>query len=621
MNRTLRQASPTRRLVLNTVAAGLIGAAALAVALLLASAALAGPPSYTLDTDPLRLGNKALEKGRLDEARSRFEEAVAAQHHLPEAFLGLAQVEVRQARFAAAEGRYRQALAAGGDTAPRAEAGLGLLLLRQDRPQEAAAAFTAALQADPRLWEAHFGQACVLMADGQWEAAREHLDQGRRRKGLDEGEDLFQYGQALYLLGTGDAEGAERAALRARHLNPADPRNADLVARIYRERGLNTLAIGAYEQLLATPGAVPTAPVRFALGQLYEADNRFNEASDQYLQAVALDSTFAPALKNLADLFSRADRPEKAAGTYLRYVQLVPDAAEAQLGLATSLFTLKRYAEAAAAAAKARDLAPGQAEAARLLARAGIRSGDAALQGEAAALLTDPSEAAAWDVDDLLALAAWQQEQKDLPAAALSLAAAAARDTTASRIPFQQGLVALRRDLPAEAADHFQRAVALAPDAAANHLNLGIARYRAGDLAGAVPDFRRAVELDPERSGTRLLLAQVLAATGELAAAEEEYQTILDQEPENAKALRGKGFCLIRRADYPAAATAYERSTRAEPGNADGWAGLGGALLGQGRLDEAEAAFARARAIDPQNTMLKTGSELLNQARTAGKDN
>lgn len=617
VNRSIRQAPPTRRLVLATLAAVL----AMALALLLTSAALAASPTYTLDTDPVRLGSKALEKGQLEEARARFAEAVAAQYHLPEAFLGLAQVDVRQARYSDAEGRYRQALAAGGDTAARARAGLGLLLLRQERTQEAAAEFTSALQADPKLWEAHFGLACVLMGEGRWEEAHQHLEQGRKRKGVDEGEDLYQYGLALYLRGTGDADGAEKAALRARHLNPADPRNADLVARIYRDRGLNTLAIGAYEQLLATPGAVPTAPVRYSLGQLYEADNRFNEASDQYLQAVALDSTFAPALKNLADLFSRAGRPEKAAGTYLRYVSLDPAAADAQLGLAESLFALKRYGEAAEAAHAAQALAPDDPRAGQLLARAGIRSADADRQAEAAALMTDPAGATDWDADDLLALAAWQQEQKDLPAAASSLAAAAARDSTESRIPFQEGLVALRRDLPAEAVAHFQRAVALAPDAGAYHLNLGIARYRAGDLAGAVPDFRRAVELDPGRAGTRLLLAQVLAATGELAVAEKEYQTILDQEPDNAKALRGKGFCLIRKADYPAAAAAYERSTKAEPGNADGWAGLGGALLGQGRLDEAEAAFAKARAIDPQNTMLKTGSELLNQARTAGKEN
>ena len=57
-----------------------------------------------------------------------------------------------------------------------------------------------------------------------------------------------------------------------------------------------------------------------------------------------------------------------------------------------------------------------------------------------------------------------------------------------------------------------------------------------------------------------------------------------------------------------------------EPDNADGWAGLGSARLGQSRLDAAGAAFNKARAIDPNNAMLKTGSELLNQARNAGKD-
>ncbi len=129
------------------------------------------------------------------------------------------------------------------------------------------------------------------------------------------------------------------------------------------------------------------------------------------------------------------------------------------------------------------------------------------------------------------------------------------------------------------------------------------------------------MERDPASTTARLMLAQTLAAAGENAAAESEYREVLSQQPGNAQALRGLGFCRLRAADYQGAVKAYTDATGAEPNNADGWAGLGSAQLGLGNLDAAESAFARARSLDPKNVMLQKGTELLNQARNARKEN
>ena len=237
--------------------------------------------SYTLDDDPLRLGEKALAAGRLEEARSHFSEAVANDHHVPGALCGLAVVDLRQGLFPEAEVHYRQALAASGGRNTSALAGLGLLLLRQGHDEQAAAEFTKALEIDAKFWEAHYGLAMLDMASENWDAARQHLEFGRKRRGVNEGEDKYQYGLAILLLGTGDISGAEHAALRAQVLNPADLQHAQLVARIYRQLGHNALAITAYEDALATPGLVPTAPFLHDLGRLYEDEKRFNEASER----------------------------------------------------------------------------------------------------------------------------------------------------------------------------------------------------------------------------------------------------------------------------------------------------------------------------------------------------
>jgi tetratricopeptide (TPR) repeat protein len=418
------------------------------------------------------------------------------------------------------------------------------------------------------------------------------------------GEDRYHHGKALMFLANGAIAQAEIAALQAQGLDPADPRYTALVARVYQEQGYDELAISAWEQLLELPGVAAGAPALHELGRLYAKSGRPNDARQKYEQACAADSSYVPALRDLAELFRRAKRPENAARTWLRYAQVAPGDIEAHLGLAIAMNELGRRDEAAAAAKAALALSPAHTGARLAFVQAGLRSREAALRAEAAAM-----------ADSLLQsgnLDGWLLEDQ--------LARAALMDSTTSSVPFQQGLLELKAGRAAEAATRFERAVALEPQSAGAFLNLGIARYQSGSPSAAIADFRRAVAINGELTVASLLLGQALTAVDSLAAAESTYREVLAREATNAKALRGVGFCRLRAADYPAAARAYEQSTQTEPDNADGWAGLGSAQLGQGRLDAAGAAFTKARAIDPNNAMLKTGSDLLTQARNAGKE-
>jgi tetratricopeptide (TPR) repeat protein len=577
--------------------------------------------SYTIDTDPVRLGIKAMEKGNVVEAKARFEEAVANNHEVHRAMFGLAEIAIREGRYPDAEAFYRKSIAAGGGNFPMANAGLGLLLLRLGRDQEAAQEFDLALDADSSLWRAHYGKARLHLAAEQWNKAKKELDHGADLRGLAKGEEKYQYGMALYLLGTGDVAGAEKSALLAMHLDPTDPDYGTLVARIYEMDDNTILAINAYEQALAMPGMTPTAPMLRNLGTLYRKEKRFNEARDSLTRAVGVDSTYAPALKDLGDIYRLANQHDKAARAYLRYIMLERDDLEVLLDLAGSCYEIRRFAQGAEAAKTARKLEPDNQAAQFQFARSGIYNQDAAIKAEAAALMAELPRDLPWQANDLVALSSWQTSRKDYAAALKSLERAGALDPQQSNIPFQRGIINLRMSQPDQAVADFRQAVDLNPDSPANHLNLGIAYYQGGNLQEAEPAFRKAVELDPDKTMARLLLAQVQAATGDLAEAEKEYRQVLDREPVNAKAMRGLGFCRIRRADYGAAVTSYGDATRIEPDNADGWSGLGSAYLGLNNLEASEAAFKKARAIDPDNIMLVKGTELLNQAKAAGKEN
>lgn len=585
----------------------------------------ADAPVYTLDNDPIRLGNRQLEAGDWNAASLLFSAARVAGYRMDEAYFGLGTCALRLGQYAQAEGDFRQALAARGGAWPAAEAELGLLALRRGRFDAAQASLAAAAAAEPKSWPARYGQALLALRQGDWEGARDLAESAKNRKGVLEGEDRYHHVRALVFLANGALAQAEVEAMQAQNLDPLDPRYTELVARIHLEQGHDELAIAAWEQLLAQDGAAPGAETLHELGRLYAKAGRPNEARARFEQACAADSTFTPALRDLAELYRRAKKPEQAARTWLRYAQMVPGDIEAQLGLAAAMGELGRHDEAAAAAARALALDANRAEAQLAFQQAGLRSRDADLRAQAGAAAEARQAGGAlppagWTLADQFALAEWQQAQERPEAALATLLAAARMDSTSSSVPFQMGLLELRAGRTAEATTHFGRALALDPQSGAAQLNLGIARFQGGDARGAIADFRAAVAGDGANATARLLLAQALAASDSLPAAEQQYRQVLALEPANAKAQRGLGFCRLRAGDYPGAAAAYEQSTRDEPGNADGWAGLGSARLGQGRLDAAQSAFAKARAIDPQNPMLRTGSELLNQARNAGKD-
>ncbi len=614
--RTGRPAPPALRVRSRLAAAA---AAVLALTLVLAVAASA-QPTYTLDTDPIRLGNKALEAGNLDEARAHFEEAVTQDYQVPKALLGLGTLAFREGDYKQAEGYFRQAIfARQGDSHtgsfPEARAGLGLALLRQGKTDPAAHEFDQALRAKDDLWEAVYGKARVLMLKKQWDPAAKLLEQGEEKRGLTEGEDLYHYGMALYHLGTGDLDGAEREAMIAESLAPAEPEYGLLLARVYTEQGVPAMAIQAYKRMLDAPGAAPTPELWAALGRLYRGNNQPNQARDALLQAVSLDSTYAPAYAALADLYRAAGQCDRAAPFYLSYLDRQPGDVDALVALSGCALELGAVDRAVDAARKAVALDSTRADARAALARAGLRSRDPEVQAEAAAVLAALPDSAFQDPRDLVTAAVYRSNIQDYAGAEADLRRALDRDSTLADGWYHLGLVDMGAGRPDSASAHLARAAALEPGNAAYVLNQGVAEMQAGNYTGAVGPLRKAVSLQDSLVVARVLLGQALLLSDSLAAAEKEYGEVLALEPGNAKALRGLGFCAIRRADYKEAARYYGQAAKAEPDNADGWAGLGNAQLGLGNLDQAEAAFRKARAIDPGNPTLVKGWELLQAAR------
>src|SRR5258708_18840404 len=120
-------------------------------------------------------------------------------------------------------------------------------------------------------------------------------------------------------------------------------------------------------------------------------------------------------------------------------------------------------------------------------------------------------------------------------------------------------LVTLRGD-PASGVELIRRAIAIRPDAAAFHNNLGKALSDSGRQDAALASHRRAVELDDRYAEGHYNLGTALAAAGDLTAAEAAYRRALELAPGDWRAPHKL------RLTPPAAAARGGRRARAHSG-------------------------------------------------------
>ena len=152
------------------------------------------------------------------------------------------------------------------------------------------------------------------------------------------------------------------------------------------------------------------------------------------------------------------------------------------------------------------------------------------------------------------------------------------------------------------ASEHLTRAIALAPEFADAHYNLGSARLAEGDVTSAIEAYRRAVELRPDYAEAHNNLGGLLASTGAPDEAAAHFRAAIEADPANAGAHFNLANLLFARGDAGTAIDHYRAALEAAPDDADTLYNLAVALRSTGAdadAEEAAAHHARALAIDP----------------------
>jgi tetratricopeptide (TPR) repeat protein len=149
------------------------------------------------------------------------------------------------------------------------------------------------------------------------------------------------------------------------------------------------------------------------------------------------------------------------------------------------------------------------------------------------------------------------------------------------------------------ATQEWRKAMALGPDEARVHYNLGLSLARLNQYDEAIPEFRKALELDPKDANTHSNLGITLMKTGKSEEAILQLRQALELNPRDAKTYSNLGGLLIDAGQLDGAIEQFGKALEVDPEDADAQNNLAVALARANRPAEAIPHFQKAVAANP----------------------
>ena len=165
---------------------------------------------------------------------------------------------------------------------------------------------------------------------------------------------------------------------------------------------------------------------------------------------------------------------------------------------------------------------------------------------------------------------------------------------------FELGLASKNQ---AEQAGAFRAALAVRPEAAVAHYNLGVIQQAERYVDEATACYQKAIDLEPKCSGAYNNLGMLLEEQNKPAEAIACYRKAIDNDPQHVAARLNLGSALQAQGNLPEAVSYYQRALEVDRNNVAGLNNLGTALRLQHQLDEAVVCFQRALKLDPNHAM------------------
>ena len=150
-----------------------------------------------------------------------------------------------------------------------------------------------------------------------------------------------------------------------------------------------------------------------------------------------------------------------------------------------------------------------------------------------------------------------------------------------------------------ESIAEWNRALAISPDDAKAHNNLGRALAGKGDFEQAIVHWQKALEIDPRYWEAHNNLAVALVGKGRVNEAIAHLRQILEANPNYAEVHGNLGRALALKGKPDEAIAEWRKAIELNPNYAQAYNDLGTELSRKGRTDEAMAAWQQATVVNP----------------------
>jgi tetratricopeptide (TPR) repeat protein len=485
----------------------------------------------------------------------------------------------------------------------KAHHALGNLYQAAGKADEAAAAYAAALEADPK----HVASAVEL-------AAVELLVRKDAKKGSEAVERALaadvqpalgpaELARALGLRGVAlfqahkpkEAEAELKAALEK---DPKSPFLRAQLAHVLRSQRNYEGALPLYKELVAENDdnleyAAGHITSLVMTGKMQDAHDAVKKASERF-----------PNEARIAYLYGRIedalDKLSEAEGHYKRAIAADAELVEASLYLGRFYLRQRRNPEARAQLEQAAAKAPDHAGVRAGLGELALAENNALLAQQEfnRAAQLDPNLADAHLGLSRVALLAGDLEKARVEAnLALELDPHLLKDGR-----LQRGLVLWRLGQLDEAVTELEKAKVEDPRSTTIPITLGAVLLEKGDLAGAESNLGLALSNEPSNHEALYYLGLVKAKRLEFTGAVDNMRKAVERAPSRPDYHYAYGVILRDAKNMPEAVKEWRKAVELDANNADAHEALGHAFLEQGQFDDAIAAFEASLKADPRRT-------------------
>jgi tetratricopeptide (TPR) repeat protein len=146
----------------------------------------------------------------------------------------------------------------------------------------------------------------------------------------------------------------------------------------------------------------------------------------------------------------------------------------------------------------------------------------------------------------------------------------------------------------------FSKAILIKPEYAQAHSNLGNTLKGLGRLKDAEASFSKAITIKPDLAEAHYNLGNTLKEIGRLEEAETSYKKAITIKPDYAEAYYNLGATLQELCRLRDAEENYSKAILIKPDYAQAHSNLGATLQELGRLEDAETSYKKAIAINPE---------------------